>query len=351
MAPRPGTGFHHRARVTDILAIVLASAAVFVFLVARWRAAFIADVGWRHWPLVLVVFSASVVLLAAIRGDGLNSSYLPVLVVALAVPILVIRLMPILASHVRVAEASFLFGALVAVSEISSRYKDEPLQACLSPYGIVYVVLNGTISLAALVLILHFNAQFGSIANDPILAALTAGFGSSAVMRTRLAVLKGDDNKDVSIGPDFVLKILLSTVDKYVDRYRAVRRQALVVELLDKMRGLGPFKDAANYLSYALLAFQNIDPAFKEQLSQTFNSYDRAVLPIDIKFMAMGFIFIDLVGESHFAAVLENASAVKTKSDPVAPSPPAPPAPPPVPPPPVPPPPAVPPPPPVPDKK
>src|ERR1043166_5966623 len=132
----------------------------------------------------------------------------------------------------RVVASTVVFGMLIGVAEVISRYRDEPLQAVVSPFGLIYCVLNGVISLAALLLIFKYPTIFGSLANDGLAAAFAAGFGGAAVMRSKVAVIKGTDDKDVSLGPDFVIRVLLQAIDRNVDRFRAERRQASVVRNL-----------------------------------------------------------------------------------------------------------------------
>src|SRR5207245_1717227 len=86
-------------------------------------------------------------------------------------------------NQVRALAAAFLFGALVGLAEIASRYRDEPLKAVKSPYGLVYLFLNGYISLLAFLLIVKFPAIFGTLSGNMFLAALSAGFGAMIVMR------------------------------------------------------------------------------------------------------------------------------------------------------------------------
>ncbi|MCI0487859.1 MAG: hypothetical protein L0229_14805 [Blastocatellia bacterium] len=211
---------------------------------------------------------------------------------------------------------AFVCGALVGISEIASRYRDEPFYAILSPYGLVYTLLNGTISLLAFFLIDYYKDSFPTVSGNNFVKALAAGFGASAVMRTRLAVLKGEGDKEISVGPDYVITVLLQMFDERIDRARAKRRQAIVVENLPKIRGMGSFATASNYLLASLLAFQNMDEAEKNQLSTIINDYGSKPLPDDIKFLALGFVFLTLVGEAQFADVLDNAAKIKTQAPP-----------------------------------
>jgi hypothetical protein len=224
----------------------------------------------------------------------------------------------------RAALLAFVCGALVGTSEIVTRYRDEPLNALLrSPFGPIYVAVNGYLSFLATLIIARYPGQFPSVANDQLLVGVAAGFGASVVMRTRLAVIKGSDNRDISIGPDAVITGLLQMVDKNIDRFRAARRQALVVQLMPPMRTLGDFPTAARYLLASLLAFQNLDENLKTQLNAIVKDYEAQSLPPDIKYMALGFVFLTIVGEKHYQAVLTNALALsgKTATAPAAPPP------------------------------
>ncbi|MEO8436525.1 MAG: hypothetical protein ABI596_16635 [Pyrinomonadaceae bacterium] len=216
---------------------------------------------------------------------------------------------------VRALIASFLFGALVGLAEIASRYRDEPLKAVKSPYGMVYVFLNGYISLLAFLLIVKFPATFGSLSGNLFIAALAAGFGAMVVMRARIAVIKTPDGREESIGPDYVLKIILRTIDLNIDRWRAARRQQILGENISKINALGNFETAWKYLLASLLAFQNLDDAQRKELNDTYNDYqNQANLPEAIKQLALGFIFLTLVGELHFSTVLDNAKNMSAQS-------------------------------------
>jgi hypothetical protein len=208
----------------------------------------------------------------------------------------------------RAVTVAFLCGALVGASEIVSRYRDEPLGALLrSPFGPIYVVVNGYLSFLAALLILRYPDRFAGVAADQLLVGLTAGFGATVVMRTRLAVIRGPDGKDISIGPDAVISGMLQLIDANIDRYRAARRQALVVRYMPQMRKFGSFPMAARYLLAALLAFQHLDDALKTQLNGIVKDYETQALPADIKYLALGFVFLTVVGDQHYAAVLDHA--------------------------------------------
>ena len=215
-----------------------------------------------------------------------------------------------LSNVTRAAVFASICGALVGVAEIASRYRDEPFNAIRSPYGLVYVILNGTLSFLAFFLIEHYSDSFQAL-GDRFLKALAAGFGAGAVMRTRLAILKGEGDKEISVGPDYVITVLLNMFDENIDRARARRRQTIVIDNLPKIRGLGSFKRAADYLLASLLAFQNMSEDEKKLLNEIISNYEDQPLPDDIKYLALGFVFLTLVGESHYGDVLDNAAKIQ----------------------------------------
>lgn len=70
-------------------------------------------------------------------------------------------------------------------------------------------------------------------------------------------------------------------------------------------------QSASEYLLGSLLAFQNLEEDLKQQLRAAFDGYEKKVLPEDMKYLAMGFVFLTLVGEAHFETVLQNAVQVR----------------------------------------
>jgi hypothetical protein len=219
---------------------------------------------------------------------------------------------------------AFVCGGSVGVAEIVSRYRDEPLQATFSPFGLLYTCLNGAIALGLLAVVLRYRTQLGLPAGmDSFWAALLAGFGSTALMRTRLAVIRGSDNKDISIGPDIVIKTLLQMVDQYIDRARAQTRLKIVVSRIDEIVQLGDdgtgrpnFALAADYMLASLLAFQNLDEERKKQLKEVMTTYQQQTIPERIKFFALGFVFLTLAGERQFEDVVQNAVNTKKAGQP-----------------------------------
>jgi hypothetical protein len=213
---------------------------------------------------------------------------------------------------------AFLCGSLVGATEISSRYRDEQMKAILSPDGLVYILANGVISTFALFVIFygirHGISQFDPLKGNSLATAVLAGFGASAIMRTRLAVVKGSDNKDISIGPDIIIGLLLSMIDRRIDRWRAAKRQRIVADSFPDLKALGSVDNASKYLLASLLSFQNLSDAEKKQFSDTISTNKQLGYTDNIQLAAIGFLFLTVVGEENFRSVLKRAKDIQTAS-------------------------------------
>jgi hypothetical protein len=216
--------------------------------------------------------------------------------------------------HIRALVLAFLCGASVGMTEISSRYRDEQMKAILSPDGLVYIVCNGAISTFALVLLFHFSLTleaFKAFQGHPLSAAMAAGFGATAIMRTRFAVIKGADSKDVSIGPDIVINLLLAMIDRRIDRWRAARRQEIVADHFEQLKALGTVDEASKYLLASLVSFQNLSEAEKKDLAATLKDNKELGYSENIQRAAMGYLFLTVVGEENFTSVLAKARQIQ----------------------------------------
>ncbi len=221
------------------------------------------------------------------------------------------------------AMASLVFGMLTGLSELLSRYRDEPILASANPFGIGYLLLNGLVSLAAFALLRRYPSQiFPVIQQDLLLTAVVAGFGSMAVFRSKLFTFRSDDGKDYAIGPAIVLDTVLKTIDRKIDRLRAAERQAKV---FDKMKDLQDFENTAHYLEASLLSFQNLTQAEKEEISRIIDQYRKAPgWSTPLKIMAVGFAFLTIAGEENFDQVIAKLSdylnVLKQQSAPTSPA-------------------------------
>lgn len=199
---------------------------------------------------------------------------------------------------------TFFFGASVGLSEILTRYRDEPLRATLNLYGVAYLTLNGAISLAALGLLLRYKSEiFPTVAGDLLLTSVVAGFGAMVVMRSKLFTFKSADGSEFAVGPAIVIDTVLQTIDSKIDRLRAAERQERVYE---KLHDITDFDKAAQYLEGSLLSFQNLSDQQKADIHTVITDYRSSTWDNRLKVMAVGFAFLTIAGEENFDQVVEN---------------------------------------------
>jgi hypothetical protein len=126
------------------------------------------------------------------------------------------------------AFAALLFGVLVGLSEILSKYRDEPILAATTAYGLTYLLLNGLISFSAFAVMRRYaTAVFPAVQHDLFLTAVVAGFGGMTIFRSKLFTYRSPDGKDYAIGPAIVLDTPCapSIIKSIVGARRNVRRR------------------------------------------------------------------------------------------------------------------------------
>ena len=196
--------------------------------------------------------------------------------------------------------AVLMLGVLVGFIELISRYRDAPFRTATTYPGLFYMFINGLVAIGALMLIRLFGWTFipGNSAVDPEVErwtqVLIAGLGAMSVFRSSLLVIgKGDE--EVSIGPSAVLEILLDTIDKEVDRFRAQSRAKTVKALMKDIT----YEDAKRDLPYICMAMmQNLG---QKEGTEIENSPGKAELypntTPDVRKLRLGLILMDVVGE------------------------------------------------------
>jgi hypothetical protein len=199
---------------------------------------------------------------------------------------------------------SFVLGALAGLSELISRYRDEPFSAAANIYGGGYLTLNGVLAAAAYGLLARYPKQIlAPLSGDPIMMALTAGFGAMAIFRSKLFIFKAEDGKEYPIGPSIVMETFLGLLDRKIDRRRAAARQRRV---FDSLKDVGHFKDVADYLEASLLSFQNLTQQEKSDIAAVIRQYkEQTAWPEALRIMAVGFAFLTIAGEENFDEVIE----------------------------------------------
>lgn len=136
------------------------------------------------------------------------------------------------------------------------------------------------------------------------MAALVAGFGAMAVLRSKFFIYRDENGKEYSIGPSIMMETFLRMLDRKIDRHRASRRQQRVFE---QMKDITDFEAVANYLEASLLSFQNLSQEEKAEITKVIQQYRKeAAWPEALRTMAVGFAFLTIAGDENFDQVIGN---------------------------------------------
>lgn len=162
-----------------------------------------------------------------------------------------------------------VIGAIVAISEIVSRYRDDPLDATTSRAGVAYILINVGVSACVLFLIRDVFAALGT--PDPgaefqqtVTYILVAGASAMAILRTSLMTVHVYGN-DIQVGLAAIIDVFRVAVDRDVDRLRAGPRAKNVAKTMDNVS----FERARTTLtSAALSSMQNVSADERAQIEQ-----------------------------------------------------------------------------------
>jgi len=205
-----------------------------------------------------------------------------------------------------------MLGVLVGFIELISRYEDAPFRTATTFPGLFYMLINGVVAVAALLMIRLFGWKIlpgDSTINTDVerwAEVLIAGLGAMSIFRSSVLVV-GKGDQEVSVGPSAVLEILLDTIDKEVDRFQAQSRAKVVSEIMAEIN----YEDAKKDLPYICMALmQNLDPKDGDALKQSAASAElfTGTTP-DAHKIRFGLILMDIVGED----VLREAIGIMKK--------------------------------------
>jgi hypothetical protein len=206
------------------------------------------------------------------------------------------------------------------------RYRDKPTAAVTTLPGLLYIVINGFVSLAAFWLLL--TRQLGSFVTGPtgptgptgapatmLYTVLLAGFGSMAFFRTSLFSVRVRDT-DVAVGPAVVFQVLLRAADRACDRERAGPRAKSVKAI---MQGVNFSKAKVQLPFHCLALMQNVSADEASQMNQAVAAIESAMLSDEVKSYNLGLLLMLYVGEDVLregVAVLRNVIAVPGADEP-----------------------------------
>jgi hypothetical protein len=200
-----------------------------------------------------------------------------------------------------------ILGALVGSVELISRYQDEPFQTVKTWPGIVYMLLNGMVAAIVLWMMRLFGWDFLPTNIEIPTPEITrwtqviiSGLGAMALFRSSLLNLGMGENQ-VSVGPNAVLDVLLTTVDKEVDRFRAQKRGKLVRNLLNNI----PYKAEKEITEVGIQLMQNINKSAVEKLKNDKKVINTLPYDDEVKMYMIGLNLMNYLGPDVLKQAIE----------------------------------------------
>jgi hypothetical protein len=186
---------------------------------------------------------------------------------------------------------TLFLGALFGIAELLSKFKDEPFHVIKSnPTAWGYILLNLIIAGTTFYFLTETNL-FGKSEADLLKAALIAGLGSSLLMRSKFLKVT-ISGKEAAIGPEIIINVLLESLEKVIDRERAVVRKNLVEEHMADI----DFSKAKGYVLTTIIASSQIN---SEETTKTLmteaDKIDNSKTEDIEKSYALGYLVIDIM--------------------------------------------------------
>lgn len=200
-----------------------------------------------------------------------------------------------------------LFGALTALVEVSSRYQDKGFGSLRNIYGLLYVLVNASISCFGLYVVylyvypelLDTTAAVNEQARFQ--AILLAGFSAQAVFRSSFLTIKVKGN-DVNIGLAQVITMLLEVLDREVDRRQAGSREDLIT-----VSTTVAYDDMKNVVfPIAISMMSNVAIEDEQRLRSKINDLDSNTdIPDTVKSTQLAAYLSNVVGSTLLINLLE----------------------------------------------
>lgn len=195
--------------------------------------------------------------------------------------------------------ATALLGALVGLTELLARYRDDPWAAVNNPGGLLYLSINALAALAAMA-VLASGVAAEITPENQVGRVLLAGTAAAAFFRSSLFIFKVGES-DVQVGPGLILQVLMDVVDRAVDRRQAAYRAR---ELGKSMAGVDFEKahEALPTICFALM--QNVSAQEQAQVAGQIRVLSASQMSAHSKSLALGLLLVNMVGHKTLGAAI-----------------------------------------------
>ncbi|TYK46789.1 hypothetical protein [Actinomadura decatromicini] len=156
-----------------------------------------------------------------------------------------------------------VIGGAIGLAELVARYRDKPFAALLSPGGLLFVFINASASIVALIAVTASGWTFGlplttPPANITVVRVLVAAIGSAAVLRMSFGPASPGT---IGTGPVALLGGVLRLADGELARKRALSRLSR-----DDLAGLSYARDHAALAELCCHLMREFDLAEAQRL-------------------------------------------------------------------------------------
>jgi hypothetical protein len=175
------------------------------------------------------------------------------------------------------------------------RHRDYPGQAIFSIPSLLYLLLNGVLSMLALLVVKLSPPEFLKDGSnlEPVKTVLFVGFGAAAFFRSSFFKVRTPDS-DISVGPGLIIDVFLRVTDDLVDRSLGVKRLEDVSKI---MAGVSYSKAAKVLPTYCFAALRRLSPEAQQQFAiQVKALADAADIEEDTKSVPLGLAIMSLTG-------------------------------------------------------
>ena len=165
-----------------------------------------------------------------------------------------------------------VFSGGIGFAELTERYRDSPARLFAADPTIIYVSVNVAAAVGALALIREFGVFDLSQPHRAIYEVMLASFGSIAFFRSSLFTARVGD-KDLDVGPSTLLKSLLETSDRMINRSQARDRADDAASI---MQPVDFAKAKAALPAVCFTVVENITPEDQQRVAASINQLSAA---------------------------------------------------------------------------
>lgn len=184
------------------------------------------------------------------------------------------------------------FSGAVGFGELTERYRDDPMRLFASDPTIIYVCVNIAAAIGALALIREFDVFAAEKPHRAIYEVLLASFGSIAFFRSSLFTARVGD-RDVDVGPSTLLKSLLDTSDRMINRSQARDRANDAATI---MRRVDFAKARAALPAFCFTVVENVTANDQERIGTAINQLTEADMTDQQRSIILGIYLMREVG-------------------------------------------------------